>query len=212
MNNINEKKIIIMDDHPLYQLGLKNILNESPEFSVLDCCRNTSELIFSLSIVKADIAIIALSQPEGDVNIKEVVEQLHENHPEMAIVALGENRHHQLLSMAMRPKIKSYFCKTLSAGNILSGLHHLQHDSLRDRSSLESGREGVMRELKKPKLQLSAREKFIIEYLHAGFTVSQVAQRVNRSVKTVSSQKRTAMRKLGITQNREIFQLNLSEI
>lgn len=212
MKNITQKKIIIMDDHPIYQLGLKKIINESPAFSVLDCCRNTSELIFSLSIVKADIAIIDLSQPEGGVNIKDVVEQLHENYPTMAMVALGENVQHQLLSMAMRPRIKSYFCKTLSAENILSGLHHLQHYHLHDSSSTECVPEGVMQEMKKPKLPLSAREKLIIEYLHAGFTVTQVAHRIHRSVKTVSTQKCTAMRKLGITQSREIFQLNLSEI
>jgi two-component system, NarL family, captular synthesis response regulator RcsB len=209
MKTISEKKIIIMDDHPLYLHGLKHIINDNPAFSVLDCCRNTAELMFSLSIVKADIAILDFSQPEGESDIKEVVEQLHQDYPQMSLVALGESRRHQLLSMALRPRIKSYFCKSLSAENILSGLRHVQQFNGKEHSIPNELESVTTFSAGSP---LSAREKFIIEYLHAGLTVSQVAQRVNRSVKTVSTQKRTAMRKLGITQNREIFQLNLSEI
>lgn len=207
MNIINETKVIIMDDHPLYLMGLKKIINDSPIFHVLECCKTTSELLFSLNNVTADIAIIDLSRPEGEGDICDVVEQLHERHPEMAMVALGENRHHQLLSMALRPRIKAYFCKSLTPEHILSGL--LRINQLQTWETFQPQSQTAT---KKVKASLSAREKIIIEYLHSGITVSEVAKRVQRSVKTVSAQKRAAMRKLGITQERDIFQLKLNKI
>ncbi|PKH19333.1 hypothetical protein CIG19_20005 [Enterobacterales bacterium CwR94] len=210
MINSNKKKIVIMSNHPLYLYGLKHILNESPAFRVLDCCINTDELNYSLSIFKANMVIIDLSQPEGGVNIKETVVKLHKYYPDITLVALGESPCHQLLSMNLRPMVKIYLCKSLPVNDILSGLKWAHNYHSCDVKSNHYADKKCSPNIRTT--LLTAREKFILEYIHAGLSVSQVAQRVNRSVKTVSTQKRTAMKKLGITSNHDIYQLDLSEI
>jgi two-component system capsular synthesis response regulator RcsB len=47
-------------------------------------------------------------------------------------------------------------------------------------------------------VRLSAREIEVVRLYVGGMSISQIAERLSRSVKTVSRQKRDAMRKLGI--------------
>lgn len=53
---------------------------------------------------------------------------------------------------------------------------------------------------------LSEREEMVVGLLARGFTVSEIARDTGRSVKTVSQQKRNAMRKLGICRDQQLFQ------
>ena len=56
--------------------------------------------------------------------------------------------------------------------------------------------------------ELTSREQEVIRCYLAGMTVSEIAEKFNRSIKTISTQKTSAFRKLGVTSNNELFKLN----
>ena len=56
--------------------------------------------------------------------------------------------------------------------------------------------------------ELTSREQEVIRCYLAGMTVSEIAEKFNRSIKTISTQKTAAFRKLGVTSNNELFKLN----
>ncbi|MCY1372544.1 Transcriptional regulatory protein UhpA [compost metagenome] len=56
--------------------------------------------------------------------------------------------------------------------------------------------------------ELSSREQEVIRCFLAGMTVSEIATKFNRSLKTISAQKASAFRKLGVNSNNELFKLN----
>ncbi|WP_350355618.1 LuxR C-terminal-related transcriptional regulator [Serratia symbiotica] len=49
-------------------------------------------------------------------------------------------------------------------------------------------------------------EKNIIRYIGLGFSVSTISRMLKKNVKTVSSQKRSAMRKLNMNRDIELYQ------
>ena len=53
---------------------------------------------------------------------------------------------------------------------------------------------------------LSQRQAEVVRLYAQGLTVTQIAEQVHRSVKTVSQQKNDAMRKLGITSNTQLLE------
>lgn len=53
--------------------------------------------------------------------------------------------------------------------------------------------------------ELSRNEREVLELLLTGLTVSEIALRRHRSVKTVSTQKIAALRKLGLRNDAEIY-------
>lgn len=54
---------------------------------------------------------------------------------------------------------------------------------------------------------LSPRELEVLRLTLQGFEVGQIAEKLSRSNKTISTQKRSAYRKLGISGDRELFKL-----
>ena len=54
---------------------------------------------------------------------------------------------------------------------------------------------------------LSSRERDVIRCYLEGMTVSEIALKFNRSIKTISSQKASAFRKLGVSSNNDLFKL-----
>ncbi|WP_312573978.1 helix-turn-helix domain-containing protein, partial [Staphylococcus saprophyticus] len=52
---------------------------------------------------------------------------------------------------------------------------------------------------------LSRNEREVLHLLLAGLTVSEIAQQRHRSIKTVSTQKKAALRKLGLRNDAEIY-------
>ena len=54
---------------------------------------------------------------------------------------------------------------------------------------------------------LSAREQEVIRCYLDGMTITEIAEKFNRSIKTISTQKATAFRKLGITSNNGLFKI-----
>lgn len=53
--------------------------------------------------------------------------------------------------------------------------------------------------------RLSYSEKKVIRYIGLGFTVSNISRMLQKNVKTISSQKRSAMRKLNMSRNIELY-------
>jgi DNA-binding NarL/FixJ family response regulator len=207
-----DQKVIILEEHPIYTVGLKYTINHEKGLTVVDCCHNPSELLLSLRVMSADIVIIDCSGDYTALELEKLFSRIYARYPHTAIVMLGENPQHQHLFSEMKDKIKAYLCKSFTPEDILEALKRVKQSLLRERnrrSALNSGR----RTPEQSELRwLTRKEKMVIEYLQSGFSVSQTAQRFNRSIKTISTQKRSAMRKLGITSERELFQLNINMI
>jgi two-component system capsular synthesis response regulator RcsB len=53
---------------------------------------------------------------------------------------------------------------------------------------------------------LSKRELEVVRLFVSGMTIKEISEQLNRSIKTISTQKNTAMRKLGIDRDSELFQ------
>ncbi|MNC55367.1 Transcriptional regulatory protein RcsB [compost metagenome] len=56
-----------------------------------------------------------------------------------------------------------------------------------------------------PSVQLTPRENEVVRLLASGMSVTQVAEYLNRSVKTISTQKKSAMLRLGLQSDSALF-------
>ncbi|HZZ12378.1 MAG TPA: response regulator transcription factor, partial [Paraburkholderia sp.] len=59
---------------------------------------------------------------------------------------------------------------------------------------------------KSEEVMLSRRELEVVRLFVSGMTIKEISEQLNRSIKTISTQKNTAMRKLGIDRDSELFQ------
>jgi two-component system capsular synthesis response regulator RcsB len=91
--------------------------------------------------------------------------------------------------------------RAVAAGRSYVGEH--VRDAVADPPASEAGQDDVAGN---DPSALSRREAEIVRLYASGLTITQIAERVHRSVKTISQQKNNAMRKLGLTSNSQLYE------
>jgi Response regulator containing a CheY-like receiver domain and an HTH DNA-binding domain len=162
-----------------------------------------------LSLVKADIVLLDCSRPEGDYDVITIINSLRQRFPNIAIITMGDCDKHRALSEQIQPDVAAHFYKSLTPEDLIAGLRATWLEYNRGHDLIVEPLEAINSHARQ---RLSAKEKRVIEYIHAGFTVSQTAARFQRSVKTISAQKRAAMYKLGLKRDSDIFRLKINDI
>lgn len=212
--------ISLLDDHFLVLRGLTDVLNETHHFKVLGAFTGSGQLLESLETAPADVVIIDYELAPSDVDGLTLIKTLHRRHPSIAILVVSAHYNPATVAHALRCGAKGFIGKNrpfeelqkavveVSQGHIYltpemvqqlaSQQHHgevlisgkLNEDNVRHATSLSS---------------LSPKELEVVRCFLKGMTVTDIAEKFNRSIKTVSGQKQSAMRKLGLKADHELF-------
>lgn len=206
------KNIIILDDHPIFQAGLKMVIDPQSLLRVIDICRTAEELLFSLSIRSADILLLDCSCFGGDSKIPELIQRLHQYQPHVGLILMGDSLSHQNIAEQCYAMIEGYICKTLPVESFLTELHRVRRKLDREFGNSRGNDRAMRFDVPFVSQRLTIKEKTVMKHLLNGLSVTQIAEHLNRSVKTISSQKRQAMIKLNIKNNRDLFELKIHEL
>lgn len=92
--------------------------------------------------------------------------------------------------------------KTSARAELLSAIHKVAvgriHFCRAMRQALDQAGDG-------PQARISPHEAEVVRLFVGGLTVSEIAMRLSRSVKTISRQKNDAMHKLGLDNNSQLY-------
>ncbi|WON77495.1 response regulator [Serratia sp. UGAL515B_01] len=203
-------RVVLLDDHQVVLAGMKDYLQQLPNIIVAECFSTSSELIRYVTATPPDIIITDYNMPKDESyqDGLKFVGYLVRKFPQIKLL---------VLTMINNPLIVSALYDLGIAGVVykqdpLSEMHvalkalrnHKKYypPSFTDKNSAE----------KKPSLlqekinSLSPREFEVLRYFVAGDSIANIAERLNRSAKTISLQKNSAMRKLEIESNQELIQ------
>lgn len=86
--------------------------------------------------------------------------------------------------------------------DISKSLNELEHELY---FMLKGGRAINVHPIQTEKIILSPREHFVLRYISSGMSASLIAKRLGLSVKTISSQKRSMMKKLNVSSNQQLL-------
>lgn len=199
--------VVIADDHPIVRYGLRRMLEGREMIHIAGEAADSSELIQLLAKTPCDILITDFSMPGGNFKdglfligyvrryfpqIKVIVVTMLEN---LAILrgVLKLGVHCVLSKLDEQSAIADIVCVVADGSRYIpSGLAGKLHDAVADNASQETSK-------------LSGREVEVVRLFVSGLTISEIAFKLSRSVKTVSSQKTNAMRKLGLDRDVELY-------
>ncbi|SFS00861.1 two component transcriptional regulator, LuxR family [Dyella sp. OK004] len=201
-------RIIISDDHPVVLMGLKASLQSyGDRFRVVGEARNGKELIQLLAQESCDLLITDFSMP-GDPPAEDglaMLSRLRESYPQLPILVLTMLSNPALVQGMLATGVRGVVDKMsmtkelmLAIDVIRAGRTYLSERTRKQIESVSIAGEEVS--------TLSPREAEVVRFLAQGLTVSEIARRTERSVKTVSQQKRDAMRKLGLDGDKQLFE------
>jgi len=206
-------KVLIVDEQPIYSLGLASLLESCKKFSIAGI---TSGINDAMRIAeKEKPALVFLEIRLGNENGMELISKLKILNPQIIIVVLSANDEQFFSERVLRMGARGYIMKSSSADIILDAINTVMDGRIylseneRDRifqaitGENSSGKKDWIGSMQK----LSNREIQVFNLIGKGYGTIEIASMFNISTKTIDSHKEHLKLKLHCTTSQELRQL-----
>lgn len=200
--------VVIADDHPIVLLGVRELVERDERFEVVGEAICSAGLIGLLEQQPVDIVITDYNMP-GDSPYGDglkLVEYLKRHFPEVQILILTMISNHLILTRLQELGVVGVIQKSQLHTEIQVALKSIAQQALY--RSLEPAKTSVIESMTAIDARfstLSPKEFEILRLFISGKSVSDIARSQNRSSKTISAQKISAMRKLEVRSDQDLL-------
>jgi DNA-binding NarL/FixJ family response regulator len=200
------KRIAIVDDHPLFRKGLEQLINNSDdEFAVCGEAGNAADAMSVIRKIKPDLAIVDLSLPGA--NGIELIKNIRAEFHKLPVLTLSMHDESLYALRALRAGAQGYVMKEEALENVITAIREVL-----------AGRPYLSREMSAKVIanftggtaksnqtdKLSDRELEILELIGKGRDVSEIAQALHISPKTVETHRAHIKEKLHLKNARQV--------
>ena len=197
-------RVVIADDHTIVREGLKQVLSAAPDLTIVAEAQNGHEVLQRARELEFDVLLLDMSMP-GKSGI-ELIKQVRAEKPKLRILVLSMHQEQQYAVRAIKAGASGYLTKESASAQLVSAIRKVAGggafitDAVAQQLAL-----GAMPQTDRPPHQLlSDREFQVFRLLVAGRTVSEIAEQLNLSVKTVSTHKARIMQKMNMSNPTEL--------
>ena len=201
-------KILIVDDHPMMRTGLIHLIAEEKDLSV--CCEaeGMADAVDFLITQQIDLMIVDLMLTSGsgfdlidyvvahEINIPVLVLSMHDE-------SLYAERVLEAGAMGYINKQEATDKVVIAIRQVLSGKAYLS-EAMTERILKNQVNPGVKHPIHSSIERLSNRELTIFGLIGEGYTTSNIAKRLNLSVKTIESHQANIKKKLLLNSAHEL--------
>jgi DNA-binding NarL/FixJ family response regulator len=211
-NSPNPKRILIVDDHPLFRKGLEQLLHSDGPFAVCGEAGNASEAMDVIRKLKPDLAIVDLSLPGA--NGIELIKNIRAEFPKLPILVLSMHDESLYALRALRAGAEGYVMKHEAMANVIQAIREVFSGRpylspamaaqviTKFTQRQAEGEAGAVE-------RLSDRELEILELIGKGKEVRQIAKLLHLSPKTVETHRAHIKDKLDLKNSREVARFAL---
>ncbi len=189
-------EILIADDHTIFRDGLKQILSEEKGIAVGGEAVDGDDTLRQVRGRHWDVLVLDMSMPGR--NGVALIRQLRTIRPQLPILVLSMHTQHQYAVQAIKAGASGYVTKNSLSAQLVDGIRKVARGGMFVSEAVAEKLAMQLRhpEAEAPHTRLTGREFQIFHMLIAGRKVSEIAQTLALSVKTVSTHKTRVMEKL----------------
>ena len=198
-------RIVVADDHTIVREGLKQLLLAAGDIEVAGEAQNGHEVIERVRALDFDVLLLDMSMP-GKSGI-ELIQQVYAEKPRLRILVLSMHEEHQYAVRVIRAGAAGYLTKESASRQLADAIRKVAAGGAF--ISAEVAQQlalGAMPDAKGPlHAALSDREFQIFRMIAEGKSVSDIAERLDLSVKTVSTHKANILTKMNMSTPAELI-------
>jgi DNA-binding NarL/FixJ family response regulator len=201
------KRIVIVDDHPLFRKGLEQLINSEDGFAVCGEAESAAQAMDVLRKVKPDLAIVDVSLP--GTNGIELIKNIRAEFPRLAILVLSMHDESLYALRSIRAGAQGYVTKQEALANVMNAIHEVLEGrpylsramsaKLITSYAIKGAGDGAAVADK-----LSDRELEILELIGKGHEVREIAKELHLSPKTVETHRAHIKEKLKLGNARQV--------
>ncbi|WP_445493513.1 response regulator [Photorhabdus sp. SF281] len=196
------RQVIIADDHPVFLLGLRTVLATLPEnYQVVGEAHDVTTLFSLLEEKEADMLITDFNMPgDNQIDGLRMISRIREQYPNLPVVVITMISDRKMIASLINYKVKAILNKNSLSHELVKGLYSTTgHDKpYLSEQFIEFPDKEVVK-------ALTGKELEVIKLLGQGLSVNDIAARLYRTKQTISAQKISAMKKLGLNNEAALY-------
>lgn len=199
-------RLLLADDHPALLSGLKHELSSIPTLEIIGTAADSGALVDLLQTNECDVLVTDYVMPGGrhgdGMGLLSYIRRIY---PNVKIVVFTTMDNPALTQEMAKLGVNALLGKTQHPNQLISAIHAVyagsnyfpSDDPLISRSGITQNPVS--------NLALSKREFEVVRLYVSGLSINEIAEQLHRTKQTISSQKASAMRKLGISRDADLF-------
>ena len=197
-------KVLVCDDHVVVRRGLRQILAETPDIMVGGEAGTADEALTLLRRESWSVVVLDINLPGASG--MDLLTQIRKERPSLPVLVLTVYSEEEYAVRAIKAGAAGFLTKESAPDKLIEAVRKVaaggRYISAELAEALASMLAGEGRGM--PHERLSDREFEVLKMLASGKTVSQVAQDLALSVKTVSTHRMRILKKMNMKTNAEL--------
>ncbi|VWC80769.1 two component LuxR family transcriptional regulator [Burkholderia lata] len=197
-------RVMVADDHPSSALGMSQALAGSSTIRLMGTVSNSTDLVAMLDEQQSDVLVVDYVMPGGKYGDGlALLSFLQRRYPALHLVTITMIDNPSVLLAIQRQGVGCILSKSDAISHLVGAVHAAYVRANYLSPFIKQLLEGT--ESTSGTRMLITREIEVVRLYGAGYTVGEIATQLHRSKQTISSQKSSAMKKLGIVRDADLI-------
>ncbi|HQG31835.1 MAG TPA: response regulator transcription factor [Deltaproteobacteria bacterium] len=207
MGDTGKVKILIVEDHEVFRLGIRELINHEPDLHVCGEADDVSTARSLMEEMNPDMAIVDITLKES--NGLDLIREIGASRRGMKVLVLS--MHDELLyaERSLQAGAQGYIMKQETSKSIVKAIRHILMGNIYVSQNIMTGllnrvRTGQDSLEKSPIETLSDREFTVLRMIGEGCSTGEIADRMRLSVRTISTYREMIKEKLHLKNAAEL--------
>jgi DNA-binding NarL/FixJ family response regulator len=203
MTLTTKTKILLIDDHQLFNDGVKSLLSSEPNIEIVGQVFEAKNVLYEIQKLSPQLLFLDINLPDG--NGIELAKIIVKDFPKIKIILLTMYDDHLLLKEAKKVGVHGYILKNTSKKQLLQAVQEVMEGNTFFDESISKVSDSTNREEISKKYSLTEREIEIVKFVRDGLDSYQIADNMNLSYHTIKTHRRNIHFKIGTSTTPEMI-------
>lgn len=204
---LKKNKILIVDDHPIFCLGMAELINQESDLSVCGSKHTAADAWSAIKKNRPDLVIVDISLKES--NGIDLVEDIKHEYPDLPVLVISMYDESLYAERALISGARGYIMKQKAIGQVVDALRQVLSGNIYASQKIK---DKVFNRIISPGKsaekfsldRLTNRELEVFRLIGDGLESKEIADRLNVSVKTVGTHRENIKEKFNLKHYTEL--------
>jgi DNA-binding NarL/FixJ family response regulator len=203
----DKKKILLVEDHPIFRLGLAELINQEEDLQAFGNAKDVEAAIVEIEETSPDLIIADITLKASDGI--DLVKYVKQHHRQIPVLVLSMHDEYLYAQRALSAGARGYIMKQEAMESVVTAIHHVLEGKI---YLNEKVKEHILASIsdtpqvrdKSPVDRLTDRELQVFRLIGRGFSSREIAERLFLSIKTIGTYRERIKEKLSLKHANEL--------
>jgi DNA-binding NarL/FixJ family response regulator len=200
-------KILIVDDHPIFCLGMSELINQESDMAVCGSADTVGKAWVAIRDLKPDLVIVDISLKHSSGI--DLVKEIHNERQDLPVLVLSMHDESLYAERALLSGARGYIMKQEATKSVVHAIRHVLSGKIYASEEIKEKmfmRKVAPRDIKNPSPldNLTTRELEVFQLIGLGLSTKEISDRLNIAMKTVGTYRERIKEKLELKHATEL--------